>query len=67
MEQTKGEFEMIETVFVIVMAFRDWDDCYNWAHANDTLRAEMVCREFRRERAMAPTISPRPRARKEAK
>jgi len=56
---------MIETVFAIVMVFNDWDDCYNWAHANDTLLAEMVCREFQRERVMAPAISLRPKARGE--
>jgi len=58
---------MIETVFAIVMVFSDWDDCYNWAYKHDTMRAEMVCREFQRERIMAPAISLRPKARGESK
>ena len=57
---------MIKT-FVIVLAFTDWDDCWNWAHDNDITDAETVCEPFERNTAnaspLAPTTSPRPKAR----
>lgn len=61
----EGRGIAMATVFIIALAFTDWDDCWNWAHAHEIKRpqAEAICVELERPRSLAPLTSPRPKAR----
>jgi len=54
----------METVFAIVLIFTDFDDCWDHAHANKYLDAEVVCEPALHEKPpLAPVTSLRPKAR----
>jgi hypothetical protein len=50
------------TIFIIAIAFTDWDDCWNYVHKNNLTNAATVCEQITTE-TLAPITSPRPRAR----
>jgi hypothetical protein len=51
---------MIET-FVIVIAFTDWDACFNWAHKHEVTNAQEVCIEIVQpmQSSLRPKIRPK--------
>lgn len=50
---------MITTVFVILLEFRSWDECYNYATEQRMENAVMICDKFDVE----PRWTVRPKAR----